>query len=147
MVVRYADPSALVRAYLEDEPEHEHLRASLLESDDPVLTSELARVEIASGLRAASRAGRIGDWRPLLGRIDANWSADGPITLLELHPPRALRTARRLVTAQRLRTLDAIHLAVALEDARAVAGDDPFVFVTRDADQAAAAAALGLAVA
>lgn len=64
-----------------------------------------------------------------------------------MRPRRTLDTARRLVLTQRLRTLDAIHLAVALEEGRALAGDDPFVFVTRDGYQAAAAAALGLTVA
>ena len=41
---------------------------------------------------------------------------------------------------------DAIHLAVALEDGLALAGDDGLAFVTRDRVQAAAAATLGFEV-
>ena len=44
----------------------------------------------------------------------------------------------------RLRTLDAMHLAVAAEEAPALADEGEVVFVTRDQDQATAAAALGL---
>lgn len=112
-----------------------------------VLTSDLARVELASAVRAAGRARRVDDWHGLLARIDADCDAEGPITLLELRPSPTIATARRLVLEHRLAALDALHLAVALEDARVVAGDEELVFVTRDRDQATAAAALGLAVA
>lgn len=143
----YADASAIVRAYFDDEPGHEELRTLLLESGVPVVTSELARVELAAAVRAAGRARRVPDWRALLDRVERDCGNDGPITLLELRPPAALATAHRLVLEHDLRSLDALHLAVALEDARVVAGDEELVFVTRDRDQATAAAALGLAVA
>lgn len=146
MTVLYADPSALVRAYLGDEPDHERFRTMLLEGSDLVVTSELSRVEQASAAQAAARAGRVDGIEDLLARFDLHTSSEAGITLLALRPTSILPRARDLVISHRLRTLDAIHLAVALEDGRAAAAGDELVFVTRDADQAAAAATLGLAV-
>lgn len=142
----YADASGIVRAYFADEPDHDRLRALLL-GNSPVVSSELARVELASAAAAAVRAGRIRRSGRLLARFDAEWGEEGRRTLLDLDPARALPRAYELVLDYRLRALDAIHLAVALEDGRALAGDEELVFVTRDGDQAAAAAALGLTVA
>jgi len=51
-----------------------------------------------------------------------------------------------MVTTHTVRTLDAIHLAVALTDATALAAGEPVVLVTRDQQQAAAARAVGLPV-
>lgn len=145
MTALYADPSALVRAYFPDEPEHDQLRQMLLETTEGVATCELARLEYASAVRGAVSAGRILDAQGYLDRFDLH--ANGrPITLLALRPEPIFRRAYDLVRAHRLRALDAIHLAVALEDGRAVAAGEELVFVTRDADQAAAAHALGLAV-
>ncbi|MGH2670789.1 MAG: PIN domain-containing protein, partial [bacterium] len=59
MSLLYADTSALVRAYFEDEPDHARLREKLLEGEEPVVTSELARVELASAIRAAAETGRL----------------------------------------------------------------------------------------
>jgi predicted nucleic acid-binding protein len=71
---------------------------------------------------------------------------EGPLTLLALRPDPVLELARRLVERHRLRTLDAIHLAVALEDGRRVAGEEQLELVTCDHEQRAAAQAAGLAV-
>lgn len=75
----------------------------------------------------------------MLRRIDAD--LDRKIGLIDLDPSAILPFARELVLEHRLGTLDAIHLAVAV-DFRDTGSDD-VVFVTRDADQAAAAKALG----
>lgn len=64
MTLLYADTSALVRAYLADEPDHGSLRERLLEGDEPVVISELARIEMASVIRAAARGGRLRRSRP-----------------------------------------------------------------------------------
>ncbi|MGH3754467.1 MAG: type II toxin-antitoxin system VapC family toxin [Pseudonocardiaceae bacterium] len=113
MSVRYADTSALVRCYLVDEADHERLRALLLEGREPVVTSELTRVELASALSTAARSGRLRrpDW--LLARADADCGPDGPIALLALDPGIVLPRARQLVLDHPVRTLDAIQLAVA----------------------------------
>ena len=146
MSLLYADTSAIVRAYFADEPDHDALRSMLLEGSEPVVSSELARIELASAVSAARRARRLRGADSVLARFDADCGSEGPILLLRLHAEAVLSTAYRLVGNHRLRTLDAIHLAVALEDAKALAGDDPLVFVTRDSDQAAAARTLGLSV-
>jgi predicted nucleic acid-binding protein len=145
VTVLYADPSAIIRAYFADEPDHDELRALLLESGEAVVTSELARVELASAVRAAARAARLRRWRGLLARLDADCGEEGPLTLLAMRPAVVLGPAYRLVLEYRLRTLDAIHLAVALEEGPALAGGEEVVLVTRDEAQAEAAAALGLA--
>ncbi len=146
MSVIYADASALARAYLIDEPEHNVLLGILLEGDDVVVTSELTRVELASAVRAALAAGRIRGPEDVLARIDLDLGGSGPVSVLRLRPESVIPSAHRLVLEHRLRTLDALHLAVALEECPAIAGDEEIVFVTRDRDQATAAEAVGFAV-
>lgn len=146
MTLVYADTSALARAYFADEREHVILRARLLEGEESIVTSEVARVELASSIRAAVRAGRVHRPEPMLKRIEANFRDEGPIRLLRLRPETVVPAAYRLVLEHRLRTLDALHLAVALEECPAIAGDEDVVFVTRDRDQAAAATAVGFVV-
>lgn len=146
MTLLYIDPSALIRAYLPDEPEHAYIRSMLLEGAYATMTCEIARVELASAVRAAGRAGRLIAWQRVLDGIDAEIGPGGRIKLVALRSDPIFASARRLLLDHKLRTLDAIHLAVALEDGRSVAAGDDLVFVTRDADQAAAASALGLTV-
>jgi predicted nucleic acid-binding protein len=145
--VHYADTSALVGAYLANEADHAELRALLLEGDRPVVTSELTRVEFASAVAAAGRAARLRRPRVLLDRFDRDCGDSGPLTLLTLDPAAVLPLARRLVREHTVRTLDAIHLAVALTDAVELAAGEPVSMVTRDRAQAAAAESLGLALA
>ena len=145
MSLIYADSSALVRAYFPDEPDHADMRTLLLEGNEPVVTSEIARLELASAARAASSGGRLSRWSELLARIDLDLAEGGPIGPIGLRPDLILPAAYRLVVEHRLRTLDAIHLAVCVEECPAFAGDDTIIFVTRDGEQAAAARALGLA--
>ena len=145
MTLFYADASALARAYLADEPGHDELRTLLLAGEQRVVTSEVSRIELASAVHAAGRARRSRSWERLLARIEVNFRPGGPTELLELRPAVVLDRCYRLVVDYGLRTLDALHLAVALEECPAL--DDDIVFVTRDADQASAAAAIGLALA
>lgn len=142
--VHYADTSALVGAYLAEEQDHAELRGLLLEGDRPVVTSELTRVEFASAVAAAARAGRLRRPRVLLDRFDRDCGDSGPLTLLALDPAAILPLARRLVREHTVRTLDAIHLAVALTDAVELAAGEPVSMVTRDRAQAEAAESLGL---
>ncbi|MCP9486602.1 MAG: PIN domain-containing protein [Gaiellaceae bacterium MAG52_C11] len=146
MSLLYADPSALARAYLADEPDHDDLRRLLLDRTAAVVTSEIARIELASAVKSALRAGRIRNTDRLHDRIDDDTGEGGAIFLAELRPRAIMPYAHKLVRTYRLRTLDAIHLAVALEDAPSFAGSAEVVLVTRDAYQAAAARALGLSV-
>ena len=144
MSLIYADSTALVRAYFPDEPDHADLRTLLLEGNEAVVTSEIARLELASAARGASSGGRLSRWSELLARIDVDLAEGGPIGPIGLRPDLILPAAYRLVVEHRLRTLDAIHLAVCVEECPAFAGDDTIIFVTRDREQAAAARALGL---
>lgn len=147
MALIFADTSALVRAYLADEQGHAELRSLLLESGRRVAASEVARVELAGAVSSAFRARRKVELEAVLRRFDLDVGGAGRVLLLALRPDVVLPRARSIVLEHPVRTLDAIHLAVALEEAPIVAGDEPVLFVTRDARQAAAAAALGLEVA
>lgn len=144
MTVLYADTSALARIYLEDEPDHAALRAMILDGDDAVTTSDLARVELARAMKAAERTGRIGDAQPVLALIERHLAAD-PVVTIRLDPERLVPRSRELVLDHRLTTLDAVHLAVALSLATLLETEE-LVFVTRDRAQAAAARSLGLTV-
>lgn len=135
-----------MRAYFADETDHAILRVTLLEGEDPVVTSELARLEFASALRAAGDSGRVSMWREVLARFDADCGPAGAIRLLRLRPAAILPRARAIVMDHALRTLDAIHLAVAIIECPALAPESGLALVTRDARQAAAARSLGLAV-
>ncbi|WP_217915440.1 type II toxin-antitoxin system VapC family toxin [Miltoncostaea marina] len=142
----YADTSAIVRAYMPDEPDHALMRAALLDGDAPVATSALAELELTSAMRAAHRAGRLADPDAMLDQIAADASAEGPLILLALDPLRALPRAQELCDRHPLRALDALHLAVALDDASRIAGPGGLAFATCDRAQAEAARAEGLAV-
>ena len=140
----YADTSALARLYLRDEPDADLLADLLLHGPEAVLTSQLARLELTSALLAAGAGGRLEDARTVLGRALRDVSADGPVLPVVLDAGAVLPVAERLVAHHRLRTLDALHLAVALDE-QGHAGE-PLRFVTRDERQAAAARAEGLEV-
>jgi predicted nucleic acid-binding protein len=144
--VLYGDPSAIVGAYFADEDGHAALRDMLLFGDEPVIMSEIGRVEVASAIVAARRADRIADSSRVLARFEADCRPGGPLKLLALRSSKVMARAHQLVLDHPLRALDAIHLAVALEDGLALAGDDGLAFVTRDRVQAGAAAALGFEV-
>lgn len=143
----YADTSALIRCYFKDEPDHEQLRGVLLGGAEPVVTSELSKVEVASAVSAAHRMRRIARPEILLDGFDIDCGEDGAVTVLRLDAAIVLPIARQLVMDHRLRTLDAIHVAVALTGGVALAAGEPVTFVTRDRHQAEAARARGLGVA
>ncbi|NIH78704.1 type II toxin-antitoxin system VapC family toxin [Amycolatopsis viridis] len=147
MTIFYADTSAVVRAFLPDEPEHEQMVELLLDNEDLVLTSELTRVEFASAMATARNNGRIRDASGALARFDAEAGGEGALSLVPLVPQVIMPAACRLVSDHHaLRTLDAIHLAVALHDTTGLANGEPVVMVTRDRRQAEAAEAHGLEV-
>ena len=141
----YADASALVRAYLDDELGSASVRRLLLESDEQVITSELSLIEVTRAFRAAERSGRILDAGAALVGVEEDFSGRGPVLVVELRSDPVLQRAREVVLAHRVGTLDAIHLAVAIEESDALG--EPIVFVTRDDEQAIAARDLGLDVA
>ena len=146
-MVYFADSSALVRAYLEDEPGH-RLYADLLYASGVMITSALATVEVPRALIVAHRARRIPQpaLEVLLDRLRTEIAECELIHVIPLDPEPTLARAVELVGQHSLGTLDAIHLAVADREGRALAGDDELVFVTADVVQGQAAAALGMTV-
>lgn len=145
MTVLYADTSALVGAYLSDEADHAELRSLLIDGGHLVLTSELTRLEFASAITAAKREGRIPDAREFLAQFDED--ARSVLGVIPLAPPRIFPAARRLVTENHpVRTLDAIHIAVAMHSTAELTGGEHVTFVTRDQRQADAAKANGFEV-
>jgi predicted nucleic acid-binding protein len=112
------------------EPETYALTAWVAEHEDDLVSSDLMRTELLRfALRASPSAGA-----DLLGR--ANRVVDG-LDLLPLS--RATYRAAGLLAPAGLRTLDALHLAVALE-----LGDDLDGVVTYDERLAQAAAHWGV---
>ena len=144
MTVLYADTSALVRAYFPEESDHDALHQRLLDGRELVVSSELARVEFASAVTAAAKGRRLRRPHLFIDRFDADCGKDGPTALVRFEPETVLPLAQRLVIEHGLRTLDAIHLAVAATSAGDLAAGEPVLFVTRDDRQAAAATAMGL---
>jgi uncharacterized protein len=142
----YADSSALLRAYFADEAEHLELRKLFLGEREPVVTSEITRLELASAVRSAYSTGRVARSSDLLARIEGDLADDGAISPIDLRADVIFPTAYRLILEHRLRPLDAIHVAVFVEDCPGLAGDEEIAFITRDADQATAVRALGFAV-
>lgn len=123
----YLDASALVKLAV-TELETAALRRYLRRHPQR-FTNRVAVVEVTRAVRRlpTSRA----------APVDAAF--DG-VTVVDLDPPIASRAG--LVEPATLRSLDAIHLASALE-----LGEELDAFVTYDARQADAARALGLSVA
>ncbi len=138
VTVLYADAGALVGAYLADDSEHPTLRAALLEGADPVVSSEVVRVEVAAAFADRPRS------RELLARFDADCGAGGPLLLLRLVAERTFAAAAELARAHGLGPLGAIHVVTALAIAAPLAAPEPLVFVTRDERRREAAEAFGL---
>ncbi len=126
-VAHYLDTSALVKLVVAED-ETEALIAWIKETDRDVVSSDLARTEL---LRAVRRAApdRVVRAREVLDSV----------TLLDVTTQLYEEAAR--VDPPMLRTLAAIHLAVALD-----LGDDLETVVTYDDRLAAAAVANGIPV-
>jgi uncharacterized protein len=146
-MLTYADPSAIVGSLLGDSVDPHGVRSMVLDGADPVLVSEVAVVEVASACMAAERGSRISDGRAVIAKFESWCAPGGRMKLLALRPAPVLELAARLTREHRLYALDAIHLAVALEDVIPLAQGEPVRFLTCDRIQADAARALGFTVA
>jgi predicted nucleic acid-binding protein len=123
----YLDASALVKLAV-TELETAALR-KYLRRHPQRFTNRVALVEVTRAVRRL----------PMSREAPVRAAFDG-VTVIDLDPSIALRAA--LVEPLALRSLDAIHLASALE-----LGDELDAFVTYDARQATAAREVGLSVA
>ena len=122
----YLDSSALATLVI-DEPETDALRRTLRTATRPV-TSDLARTELMRSVR------RHAEDRMVMARLVLD-----SVSIMSM-PASTFDAAGRLDPAN-LRSLDALHLAAALE-----LGDDLDGFITYDRRLAEAATALGLPV-
>ena len=122
----YLDSSALAKLVI-DEPETDALRRTLRTATRPV-TSDLARTELMRSFR------RHAEDRMVIARLVLD-----SVSIMSM-PASTFDAAGRLDPAN-LRSLDALHLAAALE-----LGDDLDGFITYDRRLAEAATALGLPV-
>jgi predicted nucleic acid-binding protein len=136
----YFDTSALVKRYVDEAGHREVIR--LLRQHECV-TSAVVSVELRSALRRRVSEGLL-DARhasEILTRV----AGDRAFWLLVGVTRDVLTAADTLVSAQPLRTLDAIHIASAqLFAARITAR--ALVFVSADVRQTSAAAALGMTI-
>ena len=123
----YLDTSALVKLVVA-EPESAALREWLTTAERSPVASDLVRSELMRAVRRAAP-----------GSVVAAREVLEAVTLLSL-PSSTFESAGRLDPAM-LRSLDAVHLAAALE-----LGDDLEGLVTYDDRLAAAAVAHGIAV-
>ncbi len=135
----YLDTSALVKIYL-PEPESAVLDRSLVGRQD-LLVSDLALTEVASAVARRQREGSLPDavgariYRRLLSDVEEGFFLRLSVV------PETHRDAERILMTSRvaLRTLDALHLSLAVGAAAAS-------LATFDRRMGAAAATLGLTV-
>lgn len=146
-MITYSDPSAIMGVLLRDAPDHDELRRIIVDSAEPVVTSALAVTEVTSACMAAERGARVSDGRLVAAGFDTLCAPGSRVRLIPLRPGVVFSRACTLMLQHRLYALDAIHLAVALEDVVPFADGEPVRFLTCDRIQADAARALGFTVA
>ena len=139
-MIAYAESSAVL-AWLLGEPEGERVR-QLMAGAERVVSSTLTPLECARAIERGALAGRLTEAEALAGRRLLD-SARRTWVLLEMTGPALARAARRF-PAEPVRTLDAIHLAAALEFHEALGG---LTMVSLDERVKDNARLLGMAVA
>jgi predicted nucleic acid-binding protein len=140
-VIIYVDSSVLARAYLPDENGHDAAN-QLLYGEDALVTSTWTLVEVTSALSRAARSHRA-QLDDLLAAFDSDTSVDGPVTLLRPDAVAVESRAIEIVRRYAIRSLDALHVAVAELAAMPLAAPETCGFASRDAAQAEVAGQLG----
>lgn len=143
-MIIYVDSSVLARAYLPDEAGHE-AASRMLDGEDALVTSTWTLVDVASALTRAARGGRA-DLDSLLAAFESDTATDGPVTLLRPDQAAVEGRAIEIVREHALRSLDALHVAVAELAAMPLASPEECGFASRDNAQAAVAGKLGFVV-
>jgi len=143
-VIVYLDSSVLARAYLADEPGHEHALSLFADLEIGLITGTWTRIEVSGALVRAARGGR-GDEAGLLELLDGDLRTDGPVAVVAADQGEVEQRALQLVREHALRAMDAWHLAVAtLTLPSLVEPGEDAGFATRDEAQSRVAASLGL---
>jgi predicted nucleic acid-binding protein len=139
MIAIYLDTSVLAKRYLPS-PQSERIEAMLDRREHRFVLSDLAIVELESALRrrAAEHSGKTIDRAKVRLRIDGDLRS-GFFIVHPLAPSILIGARRWIAEGKPLATLDALHLATALE-----ANAD--VLATDDRQFARAARAAGLRV-
>ncbi|MGH3977802.1 MAG: type II toxin-antitoxin system VapC family toxin [Pseudonocardiaceae bacterium] len=141
----YLDSSVLARAYLPDEDGHAAARELLDGSEHLLATASWTIVEVTSALVRAVRTGRRAEPDALLAALAADTGDDGLVTLLRADAEQVERRAIEIVRRHALRSLDALHLAVAdLAAIPLLDAGDKLGLASRDDAQRAAGEAMGL---
>lgn len=140
----YLDSSVLARAYLPDEAGHREARALLEGTEHLLVTSTWTVVETTSALARAARGARVSKLDAVLAVLAADTGDDGAVTLLRADAEQVERVSTRIVREHAIRSLDALHLAVAeLAAVPLSEPDQQLGFATRDDNQRTVAVALG----
>ena len=145
-MIAYLDSSLLTRAYLSDEDGHRAARELLARRDVAFVTGRFTRIEVSGALVRAVRAGRHPSREAAFVTLDSDLGPGGRVA--EANPPTqdVEQAALALVREHGLRTLDALHLAVASIVLPKLADKgEPVGFASRDGDQATVAESLGFA--
>lgn len=143
-MIIYVDSSVLVRAYLPDENGHTAAN-DLLIGEDALVTSTWTLVEVSSALTRAARGGRA-NLDDLLAAFETDTAVDGPIALLRPDAVAVEARAIEIVCEHAIRSLDALHLAVAELAAMPLSSPEACGFASRDTAKAEVAAKLGFLV-
>jgi uncharacterized protein len=117
----------------------------MLNGEDALVTSTWTLVDVASALTRAARGGRA-DLDRLLAAFESDTATDGPVTLLRPDQAAVEGRAIEIVREHALRSLDALHVAVAELAAMPLASPEECGFASRDNAQAAVAGKLGFVV-
>jgi uncharacterized protein len=140
----YVDSSVLVRAYLPDEKGHQEAHALLDGAEHLLVTSTWTVVEVTSALARAARGRRVEELDAVLAVLATDTGDDGTVTVLRADAAQVERASTRIVREHAIRSLDALHLAVAqLAAVPLLEPGQRLGFATRDDTQRAVAEALG----
>ena len=140
----YVDSSVLARAYLTNEAGHAEAARLLTGTDHLLVTATWTVVEVTSALVRATQARRHGDVDALLAVLAADTGEDGTVTLLRADTEQLELRAVQIVRAHALRSLDAMHLAVAsLAAVPLLDPGDALGLASRDEAQRRAGIAMG----
>jgi predicted nucleic acid-binding protein len=140
----YVDSTVLVRAYLPDEKGHQEARTLLDGAEHLLVTSTWTVVEVTSALARAARGRRVEELDAVLAVVATDTGDDGTVTVLRADAAQVERASTRIVREHAIRSLDALHLAVAqLAAVPLLEPGQRLGFATRDDTQRAVAEALG----
>lgn len=135
MTVVYLDTSALAKLYVQEEGDERVMAA--IEKTQAVVTSVITYTEVRAVFARRLRDGEVteAEHMQMVARFDEDWEGVNEVDVM----PRVYRLAGSLVVAHpRLRAMDALHMASALE----AKAHTELVFVTFDADLEAVAKSL-----